>query len=129
MSVWTMWSSLTRTTFRGCWTSTWRISMPGDPIRGWANGRRAGGRHLPDPPRRAGSSDGRCSAGCITCISTQRDGVLAPYNRRYEVRQEYPEAGSGPCASDEQGARMRNAPDAMTEAELRRCGRLLFTVL
>src|SRR6516164_1397759 len=80
MSVWTMWSSLTRTTFSGCWTSTWRISMPGDPIRGWANGRRAGGRHLPDPPRRAGSSAGRCSAGCITCISTQRDGVLAPYS-------------------------------------------------
>src|SRR5262249_51393330 len=55
----------------------WRISMPGDPIGGCANARRPGGRRLPYPTRRAGSSAGRCSAGCIMCISTQRDGVLA----------------------------------------------------
>jgi transposase InsO family protein len=67
---------------RGCWTSTWCISMPGDPIRSWAKERCAGGRRLPDPTRRAESSAGWCSAGCIMRISTQRDGVLAPFTGR-----------------------------------------------
>jgi hypothetical protein len=80
MSVWIIWSSSTSATFSGCWTSTSPTSMRGDRIEGWANARRAGRRRRrPYPTRPARSSVGRCSAGCIMCISTQRDAVLAPY--------------------------------------------------
>jgi hypothetical protein len=46
-----------------------------------------------------------------------------------KTRREYPGAGTATFVPGERGASMRGVTDIVTEAELRRRGRLLFTVL